>query len=251
MLNVTGLPHTLDEYIDFSMIAQAEGLKFGIEHFRRRKPHCAGTLFWQLNDCWPVLSWAVIDYYGVGKAGYFYAKRVYSPVLASFKEAEGVELWITNDTLEMISETITVRLAEFGGRVIWERNLEIDVPPNSSERLAYWDDAQLEPGPDRYLSVCSSSGTFPTNRHFFVPVKDLQRESVLPEMAITTVDAHTLRVDLRAAAGYAYFVHLVVPHEATLFSDNYFDLEAGERRTITITNPAIDLTPDLVTLRAR
>ena len=58
MLSVTGLPQTLDEYIDFSMIAQAEGLKFGVEHYRRRKPHCSGALIWQLNDCWPVLSWA-------------------------------------------------------------------------------------------------------------------------------------------------------------------------------------------------
>ena len=84
------------------MIAQAEGLKFGIEHFRRRKPHCSGTLFWQLNDCWPVLSWSVIDYYGFGKAGYFYAQRVFAPVLASFKEEAdgGVSLWITNDTAQ-------------------------------------------------------------------------------------------------------------------------------------------------------
>ncbi len=85
MLTVTGLPRGLEEYIDFSMIAQAEGLKFGIEHFRRRKPHCSGTLFWQLNDCWPVLSWSVLDYYGFGKAGYYYARRAYAPVIASFK----------------------------------------------------------------------------------------------------------------------------------------------------------------------
>jgi beta-mannosidase len=51
MLRVTGLPTDLDEYVDFSMISQAEGLKFALEHFRRRKPHCSGTLFWQLNDC--------------------------------------------------------------------------------------------------------------------------------------------------------------------------------------------------------
>jgi len=68
MLTMTGLPTDLDEYVDFSMISQAEGLKFALEHFRRRKPHCSGTLFWQLNDCWPGLSWSVLDYHGFGKA---------------------------------------------------------------------------------------------------------------------------------------------------------------------------------------
>ncbi|MCJ7707590.1 MAG: hypothetical protein MUO38_08250, partial [Anaerolineales bacterium] len=80
MLTVTGLPKDLEEYIDFSMIAQAEGLKFGIEHFRRRQPHCSGTLPWQFNDCWPGLSWSILDYYGFAKAGYFYVRRAYAPV---------------------------------------------------------------------------------------------------------------------------------------------------------------------------
>jgi len=117
MLTVTGLPKNLEKYIDYSMIAQAEGLKFGIEHFRRRKPHCSGTLFWQLKDCWPVLSWSVLDYYGFAKAGYYYVKRAYAPVLASFKQLEDgdVDLWITNDALTEIQEIVTVRLRTFAG----------------------------------------------------------------------------------------------------------------------------------------
>jgi beta-mannosidase len=127
MLTVTGLPKDLDEYIDFSMIAQAEGLKFGIEHFRRRKPHCSGTLFWQLNDCWPCLSWSVLDYYGFGKAGYYYVRRAYAPILGSFKVLEdgAVELWITNDTLSRVEDYVTARLGTFAGEPLWEENLRI------------------------------------------------------------------------------------------------------------------------------
>src|SRR5437870_7355930 len=117
------------------MIAQAEGLKFGIEHYRRRKPHCSGTLIWQLNDCWPVLSWSILDYYGFGKAGYFYARRVYAPVLASFKELEDgtVELWITNDTLNDVNDTVTVQLGTFSKGTLWQEQQQVSIPANGNQ----------------------------------------------------------------------------------------------------------------------
>lgn len=252
MQAVTGLPTNLDEYIDLSMIAQAEGLKFGIEHFRRRKPHCSGTLFWQLNDCWPVLSWSVLDYYGFGKAGYFYAKRAYAPVLASFKALAdgGVELWITNDTLTQVEDTITVRLGTFEGGTLWEESKSIRVAPNSSQAVWRWEADQAAAAPDRYLAVTSAGDVFPFNRHFFVPIKDLRRTPTSPEVNIASVNEHELHVNVRAST-YAYFVHVIVPHEATQFSDNYFDLQTGDSRTVVVTNPAIALLPDSVIIAWR
>jgi beta-mannosidase len=118
MSSVTGLPQNLEEYIDFSMIAQAEGLKFGIEHFRRRKPHCSGSLIWQLNDCWPGLSWSILDYYGFGKASYYYVRRAYAPVLASFKELTdgSIELWLTNDTQRELNDTVVIQYGSYPGQ---------------------------------------------------------------------------------------------------------------------------------------
>jgi beta-mannosidase len=94
LLSNTGLPETLEQYVDFTMLTQAEGLKFGIEHFRRRKPHCSGTLIWQYNDCWPCVSWSLVDYDGAGKASLYATTRAYAPVLASFKpqSAAGTKL---------------------------------------------------------------------------------------------------------------------------------------------------------------
>jgi beta-mannosidase len=252
MEGVTGVPKDLDEYIDFSMIAQAEGLKFGIEHFRRRKPHCSGTLFWQLNDCWPVLSWSVVDYYGFGKAGYFYAKRVYAPVLASFKALDdgSVELWITNDRLAALDDTVTIRLRAFDGQTFWQREEAVSLEPNSSACVVRLAAENLAAGPDRYLSVQSASGLFPANRHFFVPIMDLQRDALPVSVTIEAVDEHTLNVHI-SADKYAYFVNLSVPHEGTAFSDNYFDLEPGEQRTITVTNATIPLTPDMLAVKSR
>jgi beta-mannosidase len=112
------------------MIAQAEGLEFAIEHFRRRKPHCSGTLFWQLNDCWPVLSWSVLDHHSSGKAGNYYVRCAYSPILASCKQLpEGaVELWITNDTLSRVTDTVW--LGTRAGEKIWEESCQVEIGPN-------------------------------------------------------------------------------------------------------------------------
>ncbi len=110
MIPFVGSPETLVDYVDFTQITQAEGLKFGIEHFRRRTPHCSGSLIWQLNDCWPCVSWSLIDYNGFGKAGYYYVRRAYAPLMASFKAAEDgvLELWIVNDRHEAAAGELTV-----------------------------------------------------------------------------------------------------------------------------------------------
>ncbi len=252
MLTVMGLPANLDEYIDFSMIAQAEGLKFGIEHFRRRAPHCSGTLVWQLNDCWPVLSWSVLDYYGVGKAGYYYLRRVYAPLLASFKGLEdgSVELWITNDGASPVEDTVTVRLGAFDGADIWTEDHAVAAPPRTSRAVQRWEASELNGAPDRYLGVTSGSGAFPTNRHFFAAIKDLQRTPSAPAMIMTVVDPHEVRVELHAT-GYAYFVHLLSPDDATRFGDNYFDLAPRESRAITVTNASAPLSPDSIEVRWR
>jgi beta-mannosidase len=247
MLTVTGAPTDLDEMIDFSMIAQAEGLKFGIEHFRRRKPHCSGTLFWQLNDCWPVLSWSVIDYYGFGKAGYYYVRRAYAPVLASFTALpEGnIQLWVTNDTLAEVHDKAVVRRRSFDGTILWEQRVDVNLPANTSQCIWVCSTDEAQASTNGYLVVYSEKGSFATNRHFFVAIKDLQRAKVKVQSQVTVVNEHEAKVTL-TTDGYAYFVHLLSPREDTIFNDNYFDMEPGELRIITVTNAELPIQPELL-----
>src|SRR5438105_1527227 len=246
MITVTGLPNNLEEYIDYSMIAQAEGLKFGIEHYRRRKPHCSGTLIWQLNDCWPVLSWSILDYYGFGKAGYFYTKRAYAPILASFQERNdgGIELWVSNDTLNEVTDTLTINFGSFANGTAWEESCPIQVEANSSQVVWRGNAGKITPGSDNYLSVHSTKSLFPVNRYFFARIKELQRTPAPPEITITANGEHELHVHLRAVT-YTYFLHLSVPDERTHFTDNYFDLESGENRIIILTNRSLTLSPEM------
>ncbi len=237
MATCTGLPTTLEQYVDFSMIAQAEGLKFGIEHYRRRKFHCSGTLFWQLNDCWPGLSWSVLDYYLFPKAGYFYAKRAYAPVMASFKaEKDGsVSLWVVNDTLAEVTDEVVWRLGTFDGQTLREEKLEIAVPANGVSRIAHISTSILSGDPaQHYLYVHSVHGLFPDNRHFFVPIKDLKRPPARLRVEKIATDGS---IEVRVASDvYAYFVKLTVPVEGTRFSDNYFDLFPGQEKVIRVWN---------------
>jgi beta-mannosidase len=248
----TGLPSTMEEYVDFTQITQAEGLKFGIEHYRRRKPHCSGTLIWQLNDCWPGVSWSLLDFYGFAKAGYHYVRRVYAPLMASFKPLEdgSVELWITNDQARDASGGLVIELVDMNSGTIWHDTVRYSVPDNGSERVWSAVAEHIAAAPSRVLTVRAADEAFPANRHFFAAIKDLDRpKDVTPSVAIEQLGPNEVKITLGAAA-YLYFVHLLVPSETALFSDNYFDMAAGETRTVTVSDVARPLSAADIVVRS-
>ncbi len=244
LLATTGLPSDIDEYILYTQIAQAEGLKFGIEHFRRRKPHCSGTLVWQLDDCWPVLSWSLVDYYGFPKPSFYFLRRSYAPVLASFKEADGaVELWLTNDRQHDVLDRATVTLGNFKGDITFQESRDVRI--SAGESACVWRLGSLSRTPAHYLHVESTGGLFPANRHFFGDFKDLERQPVAPLVKMESAGSHRISVDIRAPAeGYVYFAHVKTLYETTRFSDNYVDLRPGEVRMLTVSDSAHELSPD-------
>ena len=81
-------PNDFDTTLYASQLLQAEAIRYGVEHFRRNRGRCMGTVIWQLNDCWPVASWSSIDYCGRWKALHYYAKRFFAPVMLSCAEEE-------------------------------------------------------------------------------------------------------------------------------------------------------------------
>ena len=238
LIPVTGLPETLDDYVDFTMFTQAEGLKFGIEHYRRRKPHCSGTLIWQLNDCWPCVSWSLMDSDGVGKASLHAVGRAYAPVLASFKALDSgeFELWITNDRLQGLTTTAVLELFSLGGSRVWSETLALSLPPNGS--AVVWCGRPPSVAADQVLTVRSPDGLFPSNRQLFAAVKDLPLvQGVGPAMSIETISPTELQLHLRAEH-YLLFVHLLATQPDARFSDNYFDLRPGEEKIIRVQAPS-------------
>ncbi len=199
LVSVTGLPTTLEQYVDYTQITQAEGLKFGVEHFRRRKPHCSGSLIWQFNDCWPGISWSLIDYYGFAKASYFYVRRAYAPVMASFKAMDdgAVELWIVNDTLNSIDIEVEIALKTFTGGTVWSDSIAASIGANRVEMVWRAEGKRLAGDSRHVLTVRARDNIFPANRHFFAPIKDLDRPAPpAPEIKIEQRGSHEIAVHL-------------------------------------------------------
>ncbi len=147
-----------------------------------------------------------------------------------------------------MSDTVVIQLGTFAAGAIWTERHQVQVPANSSQVVWQGEAPHIIARPDHYLLVRSPFGRFPPNRHFFAAIKDLLRPAVEPEISISANGEHELSVQVFAPR-YLYYFHVIVPHEHTHFSDNYFDLAAGEGRTVVMTNPKIHLTPDMVSYR--
>jgi beta-mannosidase len=127
-------PNNLNEYIYYSQLLQAEGLKLAMEAHRRKKPYCMGTLFWQFNDCWPAISWSAIDYYGKPKALYYQAKESFKDVLISFEHHEKItDVFIINDKLTLVKGMLHISIIDFYGKVLWQDSTSLELKPNESK----------------------------------------------------------------------------------------------------------------------
>lgn len=226
---LTGRPRSIEEYVDAIALLQAEGLAFGVEHFRRRKPHCSGALIWQLNDCWPCVSWSLIDYDGIAKAGYFAVRRAFAPVLASLRRGDGnvVELWIINDSLAPVEGFAHLTLVRLHGGEDRREDVAFEIGANAS--VMVW---QGKMAPDLGQILTVRGDHFPPNRLLPAPIKDMD---LAPDPGLTChVEGNRLTV---TASFYALAVRAETDDPAVRFDDNHFDLAGGESRTIIADRP--------------
>jgi len=240
-------PKDFTSFLYVSQVLQAEGIKTGAEHFRRNRPETMGSIFWQLNDCWPVASWSSIDYYGRWKALQYYAKRFYAPVLVSPHMENGVvKTWIVSDKTAPVKATLDLRLMDFDGHVLLEEKKPVEVSPLSSSVYAEWPLKKLtEAGAKDTANVFvvasleSAGATLSENLFFPAPTKEVHLKP-----APLTVDIEKSRNPASEKSRNVFKIQVTSPvlaRDVALsfgdldveLSDNYFDLLPG--RTVVIT----------------
>ena len=241
-------PKDFDSFVYLSQVQQAEIIKFGAEHLRRQRPRTMGSLYWQLNDCWPVASWASIDYYGRWKALHYYARRFYDDVLVSpFLHDDKVDIYVVTDKLQPFSGTIHTRLLDFSGKTLFDQSKEIQAPAQSSAIYVTLEKADLaaKGDPDNsFLVVDLEVGGKRVSRNlvFFDVTHNLQLpvtpkiESSISQMTISQTGKDyilTLQSPQLARSVCLSFGDLDV--EA---SDNYLDLLPGETAKVTLKSAA-------------
>jgi beta-mannosidase len=242
MLDTFRLPRDFESLVYLSMALQAEGIRYGVEHWRRHMDRVAGTLYWQLNDCWPVASWSSLDYFGRWKALHYAARRFYTPVLLSIEdEPTRQTLHVTSDLREPWRGTIRWSLETLRGEVLASGEEPVEVPPLSSVLVRTIDVTDRLTGDNRRETVFVAE-LLKDNRSLalqiatFVPTKHLSLEPPAVSAA-QRIEGGTLAIELTSRS-LARMVELSLDGADIVFSDNYFDLPAG--RTVTITCPLPD-----------
>lgn len=224
------LPRDFDALVYLSQLLQAEAMRVGVEHWRRH-PACAGALYWQLNDCWPVASWASIDYYGRWKAAHYASRRFFAPLLLSVEdEGDSRAIFVTSDAGEPWAGRLRWSLESLRGERLDGGEAELSLPPRSTARVLDLEFAgRLTPAQRRScVLVCE---LWQGDRRLqlvvtpFVPSKHLALEEPQIEVEIGLAGADlSIRLTARSLAR---FVELSLAGADVIFSDNHFDLPAG------------------------
>lgn len=246
-------PATLDKLVYASQLLQAQAMQYGVEHWRRNRGRCMGAVIWQLNDCWPVASWAGIDYFGRWKALQYYARRFFAPVLVSCHE-EGLvnqedisvntehidprktaRLNVSNETMEAFAGRIDWSLRRPDASVIEEGSFDVAVPALDALWLPEQDFTKYGPYDCYYAyrltdraghTVGEGSVLFCAPKHFRFqdPGLTVRLEG---DEAVVTALAYARSVEVQCGPD-------------VLLEDNYFDMNGGERRVKILRGEAKD-----------
>lgn len=234
-------PKDFDHLLYASQLLQADAIRYGVEHFRRYRGRCMGTVVWQLNDIWPVASWASIDYYGRWKALHYAEKKMFAPVMISCEEIgelserpfciqepapieKSARLHVANETMQEVTGTVTWSLRKPDSSILKEGSCQITVPALDGvwlEKMNFGAYEEREIHLEYSFSidgrvVSENTCLFTAPKHYFFADPNLRCEKK-GDKIVVYADAYAKNVEIIGTDGDLWL------------SDNFFDMEAGER----------------------
>jgi beta-mannosidase len=240
------VPTKSEDYAYVSQLVQAKGMRMGIEAHRRAKPYNMGSLYWQLNDCWPAISWSSIDYFGQWKALHYAAKEAFENILISFEQEDDVlQVYAVNDHLEDVKETLCVAIRDFSGNIMWEAEELVAVAANSSQVVYRLPMKELEL--DASSSFLQASMGEAKSLYYFERPKNLELESSEIDMKVSK-QGNGFAIVLKSAT-----LQKAVQLSASsmgVFDNNYFDLLPNQEKQIYFYTKETNVTFQLRSLNA-
>ena len=244
MLRDYNNPNSFEHFLYVSQLLQAEGISIGMEAQRRNRDICMGSLYWQLNDCWPVASWSSIDYFGKWKALHYKTKKSFAESILSFhKSPNEVIIYFVTDNLEKKKLKFNLELRDFNGKLYNSWQKEFTSNPNNSKVIYNLD-----------VSKLSSSQEFFTDKYIYSYVSN--GDEIISEKVGYLTSIKNLKLDLpefnfnvNVMGDYYEIIlesknlikNLFVSSSSDYnFSDNYFDLLPNQTKTIKIKRDKFD-----------
>jgi len=231
-----GVAESFTKFLYLSQSTQAQAIKTAIEAQRRLKPYCMGSLFWQLNDCWPCASWSAIDYFGRWKALMYELKHLFADVMISPAVRNNkLEVYVVSDIPVALKLRVLLRLMNFEGVVHFEKEVEFQTRKPGSEMIFSipMEKLNITNLKDQVVFVAE---VFDENRRldrnllYFVRPADLLLKAENPEIKISE-SGNKAMICLRSTV-LLKNVYLENPDVEGFFSDNFFDLLPGESKPV-------------------
>ena len=230
------IPNEFNEFVYISQLLQAEGIRTGILAQRRAKPFCMGSLYWQLNDCWPAISWSSIDYLGNWKALHYFARQDYKNIILSpILEKDTLKVFAVSDSISIYDATLKISLIDFYGNKKIKKEITVSVNKINGTLIFKNDFSELlkkySPKKHAVILELENKGKLLDKRIvYFAKPKDLDLKKINVNFRIKQIE-EGYQITLKST-NLLKNVYIQIPAEG-FWSNNFVDLVPGEEKVIT------------------
>lgn len=243
-------PTEFEKAVYATQLMQARAIRTAVEHFRRNRGRCMGSIYWQLNDCWPVASWASIDYAGRPKAMYYASKKFFAPILLSANEnGNCVTFHISSESQKTFVGKVVLRLKDTSLNVLNEQIVDVTVPALSDACVASFDKAEIPEGRERdtfleYTLIDGEGKTVSQNTYLFVRPKQFSYPKADLQCKVRKTGETTFAV-IVSASTFASKVKLSFDGiEIANVREQYFDITSTDAVTVEVETKTAGVTED-------